>query len=77
MNKILPQVDNHLIYWDHLKVKGSAINNYTVAMAGQIRICSHPNDREGKECTVSTEEMPKSQTSGMRRVSLFQFKSFK
>ena len=30
---------------------------------------------EGKGCTVSTEEMPKSQTSGVRRVSLFLFKT--
>ena len=48
-----------MLYWDCLKVKGGAVNNYTVAMAGQIRMCSPPKDREGKGYSVSTEEVHK------------------
>lgn len=66
-----------MLYWDCLKVKGGAVNNYTVAMARQIRMCSPPNDREGKGYSVSTEEVHKTQTSGVRRVSLFKLKCFK
>ena len=54
-----------MIFWDNLKVKGDAVNNYTGAVAGK------PERQRGLGVFSKHTEVHKTQTSGERGLSLF------